>query len=263
MPAFELRVRHVFPLILLIAVGVLFGARNAAAEDGYLLALSWEPAFCAGHAARPECKLAAATPPRLGLHGLWPDWDRNGDGKQDGADDFCLSGENNRKAIFALDAEASNAGNWLKLPPVNLSAASSSDLESAMPGTTSGLERHEWWKHGTCSDLKADDYFAIAVALLREVERSSLAHLIAQRAGATIGRAELLAAFESDFGARSARALMLDCEKTADGSALAEIRIRIKRGKVTQGLNADSLDIPAKAIKGDCAADIRIPDRQN
>jgi ribonuclease T2 len=128
-----------------------------------------------------------------------------------------------------------------------------------MPGVAVGLERHEWWKHGTCSGLKPDEYFATAILLLRQVERGGLARLAAGQAGTTVARNALLNAFAKDFGPDSARALALDCVQTGTASALIEIRIRLKRDAIAQGLNADSLAIPAKAPKGDCAAKILIP----
>ena len=255
MPDILTPVRRVF-LTSLVLLAALLVAGRASAEDAYFLALTWQPGFCADadHVSFAECKIASKDKPSLTLHGLWPDWDVNGDGKRNAGDDFCISGESNRKAMMALDG-----GNWLKLPPVKLSRASSSDLEAAMPGTTAGLDRHEWWKHGTCSALEADDYFAIAIALMREVERGSLARLVVDHAGATVQRKQLLDAFETDYGPKSARALGLDC---ADG-ALQEIRIRLKRATITQGLTVDTLAIPAKPPRGDCATEVQIPDWQN
>jgi ribonuclease T2 len=237
-------------LVLLLA----FGGADAFADDAYLLALTWQPGFCATHASLAECK---AVTPRLVLHGLWPDWDINGDGKRDDADDTCLSGEG-RNAILLI--EKGGAAGWSKLPPVELSNASRSDLAGVMPGVAAGLDRHEWWKHGTCSGLKPEDYFATAVLLVRQVERGQLAKLLAEKAGADLERNALLAAFAADFGKDAARALVLDCAKSDDGSALVELRIRLQRATVTQGLNADSLAIPEKSAKGDCAATVHIPD---
>jgi ribonuclease T2 len=247
------RVRHAVLIGLFLCGSLLVGA-PAFAEDSYLLALTWQPGFCADRAAQAECRIAAKDKPRLVLHGLWPDWDVNGDGHRDAGDDFCISGESDRKSVMALDG-----GNWLKLPAVKLSVASAHDLELAMPGTTVGLDRHEWWKHGTCSDLKAEDYFTTAIVLLREVERGSLARLLVDQAGGTLARKRLLEAFETDFGKGSAKALMLDCEKSNGGTALQEIRIRMKRSGVTQGLTADSLAVPAKPARGDCAVDVVVP----
>jgi len=246
-------VRRAF-LLGLALLGSLLAGDPAAAEDSYILALTWQPGFCADRAARTECKIARRDKPRLTLHGLWPDWDVNGDGKRNDGDDFCISGEDKRKSVIALDG-----GNWLKLPPVKLSVASANDLERAMPGTAIGLDRHEWWKHGSCSDLQAEEYFATAIALLLETERGSLARLLVEKAGSTLDRKQLLVAFERDFGRGSARALALDCAKHNGATALQEIRIRLKRTGITQGLTPDSLAIPAKAARSDCGTQVLVP----
>jgi ribonuclease T2 len=241
-------------LVSLILLGLPLLGSSAFAEDAYLLALTWQPGFCAERADTAECKIAPKDKPRLVLHGLWPDWDVNGDGKRNAGDDFCVSGAGDRQSIITLDG-----GNWLKLPPVKLSGASSNDLELAMPGMTVGLDRHEWWKHGTCSDLKAGDYFATAIVLLREMERGSLARLLVAQAGSTLPRKQLLEAFEKDFGKGTAKALVLDCTKKDGATALQEIRVTLKRSGITQGLTADSLAIPPKPARGDCAADVLVP----
>jgi len=250
------------PLLLaLVCVVVLGFAPDAFAEDSYLLALTWLPTFCAtgSHPSLPECKLAANGDEHpLALHGLWPDWDINGDGRRDAADDFCLAAAD-RTAILAADGGAAKAGNWLGLPAVQLSAASATDLAAVMPGVASGLERHEWWKHGTCSGLPANDYFESAVLLTRQVQRSTLAQLIQRSAGKSVERKALLAAFAQEFGTDAGRALTLDCGKTEHGMALLELRIRLKRDQLAEGLNPESLAIPAKPPKGDCPAEIALP----
>lgn len=245
---------------LCIALCGFRSARADAGNDVYTLALSWEPGFCGtgDHATLPECKLAANGPPRLVLHGLWPDWDVNGDGKRDAADDYCLPGADDRKALVMLDT--ARPTDWLKLPAVKLSAANSGDLAGVMPGTAAALERHEWWKHGTCSGLQPDEYFALAILLMRQAERGKLASLIVAQAGKTVARSKLFAAFAADFGPESARALLLDCAKAQGDSALLEIHIRLKRDKISEGLNPDTLSIPDASPHGSCAVDIRILD---
>src|SRR5581483_6594649 len=117
-----------------VLVLLLLCTAQAYAGDSFLLALTWQPTFCSGsHASFAECKTAASTPPRLVLHGLWPDWDVNGDGKRDGDDDFCVAAGEDRKAAIALDDAAAKSGNWLQLPKVPLSPASETDLDSVMP----------------------------------------------------------------------------------------------------------------------------------
>jgi ribonuclease T2 len=239
-------------LLLALVLLTVGGGKRASADDAYLLALTWQPGFCADHAKLAECQTVA---PRLVLHGLWPDWDSNADGKRNDADDTCVPGHG-RDAILGI--ERGGAGAWPKLPPVDLSAASRNDLAGVMPGVAAGLDRHEWWKHGTCSGLEPNDYFATAVLLVRQVERGQLAKLLTAKAGAEVERNALLDAFAADFGKDAARALTLDCTKSAEGSALVEIRIRLQREKVIQGLNPESLALPEKPAKGDCGTTIRI-----
>lgn len=253
MPGMLRQVRSVLIAGFLAPAALLAGA-HALAEDSYVLALTWQPGFCAERPAQAECRISAAAEPRFTLHGLWPQWDINGDGKRDDDDDFCVAGEFNRRIIIGLDA-----GNWLKLPPVALSASGRADLVQAMPGATAGLDRHEWWKHGSCSGLKPEDYFARSIALLRAVSASRFTRLVVESAGETIGRKPLLDAFEAEFGRGSARALTLDCSREDGATALQEIRIRLNRRGIGQGLTAENLATSGKAARGDCAVEILVP----
>jgi ribonuclease T2 len=96
--------------------------------DYYLLTLSWAPEFCATN---PQGRSSAECDPKkhmgLVVHGLWPQYN-NGKWPQD-----CAS-----------------------TPPV--SSATVDHMMSIMPGQS--LIQHEWAKHGTCSGLSTDDYFA-------------------------------------------------------------------------------------------------------
>lgn len=98
--------------------------------DYYLLNLSWSPEFCYSHPNATEC----AQRPAFVLHGLWPQ---------------------NMNGAY----------------PQNCSEA---------PGPTdpsqygdiypdSGLLRHEWRTHGTCSGLSPDDFFTSARAAFRSI----------------------------------------------------------------------------------------------
>jgi ribonuclease T2 len=96
--------------------------------DSYLLALSWSPAYCAERGGTGN-DLQCGEGRRFAfvLHGLWPQYD-NGRWPQ-----FC----------------STEPG--LPDPKVML------DIMPAM-----GLIRNEWQKHGTCSGLGAEGYFAAA-----------------------------------------------------------------------------------------------------
>ena len=91
--------------------------------DYYLLNLSWEPEFCHSqrNAASEECQTGG---PGFIVHGLWPQFTK-------GYPERCSHADG---------------------------LADPSSMLDLMPDT--GLVRHEWITHGTCSGLNAADYFA-------------------------------------------------------------------------------------------------------
>ncbi|HVN20362.1 MAG TPA: ribonuclease T2 [Dongiaceae bacterium] len=128
-----------FTLVLLLALGCSLTTTGFAKHkksstssnvdfDYYLLTLSWAPEFCATN---PSGRSSAECDPKkhmgLVVHGLWPQYN-NGKWPQD-----CAS-----------------------TPPV--SSATVNHMLPIMPGKQ--LIQHEWSKHGTCSGLSVDDYFA-------------------------------------------------------------------------------------------------------
>jgi ribonuclease T2 len=124
-----------FPAILALCAAQALVTAPAAAEgepagdfDYYVLSLSWSPTWCAleGDArGSPECDLG------LGwvLHGLWPQY-------EDGWPSYCHT--------RAAD-------------PTRADTAAMEDIMGS-----SGLAWYEWQKHGRCSGLTSDAYFAAA-----------------------------------------------------------------------------------------------------
>ena len=95
--------------------------------DYYLLSLSWAPNFCASHPNdhSSECQLGGHT--AFVLHGLWP--------------------------------QANNGQPPMSCTPASPVAKSIVDHVLNFMHTPR-LIQHEWAKHGTCSGLSAQDYFA-------------------------------------------------------------------------------------------------------
>ena len=106
--------------------------------DYYLLTLSWAPEFCATN---PSGRTSAECDPNkhmgLVVHGLWPQYN-NGKWPQD-----CAT-----------------------TPPV--ASATVTHMMPIMPGQQ--LIQHEWAKHGTCSGLSTQDYFAAIEKLYRGLQ---------------------------------------------------------------------------------------------
>jgi ribonuclease T2 len=97
--------------------------------DYYLLSLSWAPNYCAGHPSdhSSECKIGGHT--AFVLHGLWPQ---------------ASSGPPPMSCSNASPVATATVDHMLQFMP------------------SRGLIQHEWQKHGTCSGLSAQDYFARA-----------------------------------------------------------------------------------------------------
>jgi len=97
-----------------------------------LLVISWNNAFCQTHRSKKECKTKASSN-ILSLHGLWP---------QPRNKSYC----NIPKKLVAKDKHHQ----WRDLPDMNLETQTISLMKKYMPGYASGLQKHEWIKHGTC-----------------------------------------------------------------------------------------------------------------
>lgn len=161
----------------------------------YLLALSWQPAFCESKPEKPECKRLAANPSlpeatNFVLHGLWP---------QPKSNIYC--GVSQKDIAF----DEGNKRDWSKLPPIEkeLSSETWEKLKAVMPGTLSNLHRHEWIKHGTCYEGTPEEYYAESIALLEEFKKSPTQVLVANNIGRQLAIKQIdeaLSSFGSDSG---------------------------------------------------------------
>lgn len=208
------------------------GPTPAAAE--YVLAASWQPAFCESHRSKPECRSETAErfdATHLALHGLWP---------QPESKAWCGVSPDLRTA--------DKKGHWGDLPPVELSAETRAKLEAVMPGTQSDLERHEWLRHGTCSGARPDAYFAAALALMNELDIGPVQTLLAARIGDRLTAAGLRAAFDQAFGAGAGQRVELVCE----GGLITELRLHL-RGTITPPARLADLLAAAPPVPAGCA----------
>jgi ribonuclease T2 len=184
-------------------------------KDGvpfYVLALSWEPAFCEKMKNKAECKGQTASSyeaTHFALHGLWPQPRRNV---------FCGVD----RATAALDDQHQ----WDSLPAPQMSAETKAALDKVMPGTQSVLERHEWIKHGTCyPGGNADQYFKDAVRLVNDVNASAVQAFVAANIGKSIQTSELRAKFDEAYGKGAGDRVRVSC--SPDGM-ISELTIGLK-----------------------------------
>lgn len=98
--------------------------------DFYVLALSWSPSYCASFGERANKQQCEAEEPfGFVVHGLWPQF-------ESGYPTACPTER-----------------------PLSVPRALSDTMLDIMPST--GLIRHEWREHGTCSGLSQADYYAV------------------------------------------------------------------------------------------------------
>jgi ribonuclease T2 len=192
------------------------GSTAASTGDSrkYLLAISWQPAFCETKPDKAECR--TETSERFGadhftLHGLWPQPENNA---------YC--------GVSTRDRAVDERHDWSALPEPDIAPATRKELNVAMPGTASNLQRHEWTRHGTCFGANADTYFRTALGLLDQINRSKLREFMAGHIGDTVAAYQLKAEFERSFGPGAGAALSVRCSGNGQRRMVSEIRISLK-----------------------------------
>ena len=179
---------------LLTALAIASPAR---AEDGpgdfdfYVLALSWSPTWCATEgrgSASPQCHEGAGH--GFVLHGLWPQ-------RENGRPESCYEG----RAPWVADEIAL-------------------EMADIMPDRE--LVFSEWRKHGTCSGLSPEAYFATS----REAhDRIAVPPAFAARGDHTISASQAEESFIAANPGLETDGIAISC---ADG-LLKEVRICLTR----------------------------------
>lgn len=211
----------------------------------YVLALSWQPAFCEFSTERPECRdldRADFAASNLTVHGLWPN-DRPGGGPS-----YC--------AVDVKARDLDESGDWCALPEPEVSATTRAALATSMPGSASCLDRHEWIKHGSCAEARAEDYFADTLRLAEAVQATRLGQVLAASIGRHVTSQQLRNAFETAFGAGSSKALTLVCRERNGRHFLAEIRVALQKSALEGPLDQNDLFLEGDARADSCPEDM-------
>ncbi|BCV68477.1 ribonuclease T(2) [Shewanella carassii] len=210
--------------------------------DSHLLALSWQNAFCESKgSSKPECRSQSTDrfdASHFSLHGLWPN-------KRSCGINYGYCGKVKHKP-----------DNFCAYPAIELSEAVSERLAQMMPSHAYGscLERHEWWKHGSCRDENAEAYFSLALRLTTEVNQAApLLNLLQQNIGAKIATASFRQAFQQSFGTSSEHKLSLKCHR----GMLTEIQLSLPE-KIDDSDLKTLLQQAPRIAPGNCGSQIRI-----
>ena len=128
-------------VVLLLSAGLAHAeGERAGAFDYYVLSLSWSPTWCALEGDARGSEQCEADHGWI-LHGLWPQYHR-------GYPSYCPT---SRRA------------------PSRAETGAMADIMG-----TAGLAWHQWKKHGSCSGLSAEDYFALSREAYGRVTRPAL-----------------------------------------------------------------------------------------
>lgn len=200
-----------------VLVALLLGAGLAQADgekagdfDYYVMALSWSPTWCALEGDRrgsPQC----ADDADFGwvLHGLWPQY-------EDGWPAYCPTNHRN---------------------PSRADTRDKADLFGS-----SGSAWHQWNKHGRCSGLSAEDYYALSREAYSRVNRPELLRKLTDpvRVPASVIEEAFL---EANSG--------LDAD---------EITITCKAGRIQEARVCLTRDLELRACGADVSRDCRMTD---
>lgn len=208
-------------------------------RDEYVLAASWQPAFCETRPRVSECRDGARDDVGFSLHGLWP---------QPRGREYCGVAER----IVAID----ESGDWQRLPDFEASPTTRDRLAEIMPGVASGLDRHEWWKHGTCFPGDAEAYYDVSIRLIDELNQSAVRDLFEASIGDTLTASDIRASFDEAFGRGAGDRVLVDCVETGDRRLIRELRIELS-GAASEPLGdliASAERVPAGCRSGEVDA---------
>lgn len=161
-----------------------------------ILALSWTAAFCETKPDKRECRDQKAgrwDAKNFALHGLWP------------VEQYC-------------------SRTPYKRVPDKLWKA----MQVAMPGTRSGLHKHEWEKHGTCYSKGPARYFADSIRLTLAFNKTPVRDLFAQNMGRQVSASAIRAAFDKTFGRGAGDRVLVHCVRDGNRTLVQELRIALK-----------------------------------
>ncbi|WP_275783549.1 ribonuclease T2 family protein [Pararhizobium gei] len=196
-------------MVLASASAVFAQEAQRQGKTDYILAVSWQPGFCETRPKRKECAAQAGAQrdaTHFSLHGLWPM-----------KKSYCG---------VAADIKARDRkGGWTELPQLAMTTETAARLQVAMPGTQSGLDRHQWLRSGTCYGGTADHYFQTQLRFLDELNGSAVQALFSGRIGREVTEAEVKQAFDVGFGEGAGERVRMRCEKAGARNVITGLTI--------------------------------------
>jgi ribonuclease T2 len=194
--------------LALVALLLLWSAGSpqarAEAFDYYMLALSWSPTYCASPAGRDDARQClSGRGYDFVVHGLWPQY-------RDGWPQYC-------------DSDA------------RLSDALVDAMLDIMPSRR--LVQHQWNKHGTCSGLSPEAYFALTRKLHEKIRVP--ARYIDPGWTIEVSVQQFVADFLSTNRDLSRDMISVQCGNRRDRASLRELRVCFSRDGALRACGAN------------------------
>lgn len=201
----RLSARKLWVILILVIASILTGGLfNFALESDHKLssdrkvfAINWQPAFCETQQQVIECQTQTETrfdATNFTLHGLWSESQYCGVSQQ------------------IIDLDKAKPYRWLDLPAIDLSDKLWAKLQVQMPGVASGLHLHEWYKHGTCYSQTPEEYYQESLALLEQINNSSVRELFVKNISKTITTEDIRKEFDRAFGNDAGDKVTVNCK---------------------------------------------------
>ena len=209
-----------------------------------VLAISWQPGFCETRPRLPECrsqKKSRFDATHFALHGLWP---------QPRSESYCGVSESERRKDTSRQ--------WSRLQGLGLSEDLQKRLLKIMPGARSFLHRHEWVKHGTCYGDDPSVYYEDSLALMEQINASSLQSLFSQSIGKQLTGRQIRRAWNAEFDPDAGDRLRISCKRDGRRTIITELTIGLS-GQISEGVQLKDLIAAAKPTRPGCPAGIVDP----
>lgn len=194
----------------------------------YVLAMSWQPAFCETKPDKTECTTMTEDrfdASHFALHGLWP---------QPRTNIYCQ-----------VDNDLANKDknrDWQSLPEPVLDPDTKTALDKVMPGTASLLHRHEWIKHGTCYNGEdADAYFRDSLRVMDAINTSPVRAFFAANIGREIQTSDIAEKFDEAFGAGAGSRIKVACARDGNRRLIVEITLGLAGDLSEQASISDAI----------------------
>ncbi len=167
------------------------------------LAVIWYPSVCKVHR-YPACRRPLPFwLQNFTLHGLWPK-------KQ-----YCHV----PARLKMLDKK----GAWQKIP-LKLPSSLEELLLRYMPGTISGLHKHEWVKHGSCYSSSPEVYFLDSIALVDQLNHTPLRDFFLEHRGKRVQTYKIRRLFDKIYFKGAGRRVKFVCKQ----GYLTQMYLRLK-----------------------------------